>query len=310
METGMSQGRKDEGGRRKDDLSGTSRSAGVIPHPSSFILFIKALLLLALTMGSAAGQGFDHEHQAWTALLKKHVVLIDGGKASQVRYAELKKDRAQLKSYLNSLAGVTESEFKAWPRGERLAFLINAYNAHMVELILTRYPAIESVWDFGKVFNNPFKQKFFTLFGREFTLDMIEHDTIRAPGAYDDPRIHMAVNCASTGCPMLREEAYVAARLDQQLEEQVVRFLSDRSRNRYNPAANDLEVSEIFRWYSADFTSGLQGLRSREQFFAKYAAALADAPDHQKAIREQKVAVHFLAYDWGLNDARPVSSKR
>jgi len=26
---------------------------------------------------SAAAQGFDHEHKAWSALLKKHVVLVD-----------------------------------------------------------------------------------------------------------------------------------------------------------------------------------------------------------------------------------------
>jgi hypothetical protein len=253
---------------------------------------------------AAAAQGFDHEHKAWTALLRKHVVLIDGSKASQVRYAGFQKDRAQLKSYTEALSRVTEGEFKSWPRDRQLAFLINAYNAHMVELILTRYPDIQSVWDFGKVFNNPFKQRFFTLFGREFTLDMIEHDTIRARGTYDDPRIHMAVNCASTGCPMLREEAYVGERLDQQLEEQVVRFLSDRSRNRYSPGANVLEVSEIFRWYAADFTSGLKGIRSREQFFAKYASALADASDQRKLIREQKAEVRFLVYDWGLNDAK------
>ncbi len=262
-------------------------------------------IILALTAAATvAAQGFDHEHLAWTALLRKHVVLIDGGKASRVRYGDLQKDRAQLKSYIGALAKVGENEFKGWSRDRRLAFLLNAYNAHMVELILTRYPKIESVWDFGKVFNNPFKQRFFTLFGREFTLDMIEHDTIRARGAYDDPRIHMAVNCASTGCPMLREEAYVADRLDRQLEEQVARFLSDRSRNRYNPAANTLEVSEIFRWYAADFASGLQGIGSREQFFSKYANALADGPEHQKLIREQKAEIRFLVYDWALNDAR------
>ena len=58
--------------------------------------------------------------------------------------------------------------------------MINAYNAHMIEKILLRYPNIKSVWDYGKVFGNPFKDKFFKLFGREFALDTIEHDTIRS----------------------------------------------------------------------------------------------------------------------------------
>ena len=65
----------------------------------------------------------------------------------------------------------------------------------MVELVLTRYPDLKSVWDFGKVFNNPFRNRF-RLFGRESSLDTIEHEMIRAKGVNDEPRIHMAVNCA------------------------------------------------------------------------------------------------------------------
>jgi len=260
-------------------------------------------LMLALPFARAHAQ-FDHQHKAWGELLKKHVVLIDGGKASQVRYAELARDRAALTAYLASLSRVSEAEFKSWGKEQQLAFLINAYNAHMVELILTRYPNIKSVWDFGKFFNNPFKNKFFTLFGRAFSLDNIEHDTIRAKGVYDDPRIHFAVSCASIGCPMLRDEAYVADRLDQQLENQVVQFLSDRSRNRYDAERNALEVSEIFKWYAEDFSSGLKSINSREQFFAAYASLLADHSEHQKLIRDQKVDIRFFGYHWGLNDAK------
>ena len=246
---------------------------------------------------------FDQQHKAWTALLKKHVVLIDGGKASQVRYGEIAKDRAALRGYIDSLAKVDEAEFRKWGKDQQLAFLINAYNANMIELVLTRYPKIGSIWDFGKVFNNPFKNRFIKLFGRDYSLDMIEHETIRAKGVYDDPRIHMAVNCASIGCPMLREEAYVGDRLDRQLEEQVVRFLSDRSRNRYNAGANALEVSEIFKWYREDLESGYRGVRSREQFFAKYASELADGAGEQ-AVRNQKATISHLDYDWRLNDVR------
>lgn len=269
------------------------------------IFFLLTALLVQLVSGSAIAQApFDHRHEAWDTLLKKHVVLIDGGKASQLRYAGMQKDRAQLKAYLDSLSKVSETEFTRWTRSQQLAFLINAYNAFAVEKILTRYPDIQSVWDFGKIFGNPFKDRFFTLFGREFSLDMIEHGAIRARGVYDELRIHFAVNCASVGCPMLREEAYVAERLDGQLEEQTRRFLADRTRNRFNTARNTLEVSEIFQWYSADFTSGLKGIQSREQFFAQYANLLADDPVHRKIIREQKAAIRYLEYDWTLNDAK------
>ena len=212
-----------------------------------------------------------------------------------------------MNAYRDSLSKVSQQEFAGWGKDRQLAFLINAYNAATVEKILTRYPNIKSIWDFGKVFGNPFKDRFIKLLGREMSLDNIEHDTIRAEGAYNEPRIHFAVNCAAISCPMLREEAYVAELLDRQLEEQTVRFLSDRSRNRYNPETRALEVSRIFDsipWYGGDFKRGWKGYKSLDQFFAQYAAVLAAGPEHRKLVREQKVDIRFLDYDWGLNDAR------
>lgn len=266
---------------------------------------ILALLLAAIPLTSTA-QSFDHDHKAWSALLKKHLILIDGGKASQLGYAGLMKDQAALKSYLDTLARVSDAEFKGWNKNQQLAFLINAYNAGMAAKILTRYPNIKSVWDFGKLFGNPFKDDFITLFGRKMTLDNVEHDTIRAPGVYNDPRIHFAVNCASVGCPMLREEAYVGERVDAQLEEQTVRFLSDRSRNRA-AADGKLEVSKIFDsppWYGNDFRKGHRGFSTLESFFAKYANLLTDSAEHQRMIRAGKAEIHHIEYDWRLNDIR------
>ena len=271
----------------------------------SFIkTFSVALAALLFSMGAAA---FDHSHKAWDDLVKKHVVLINGGKASKVNYVAFGKDRASLKSYLDSLSAVPESEFKSWSKPQQMAFLINAYNGFTVELILQNYP-VKSIKDIGGVFDNRWKRKFFKLFGQDFYLDKIEHETLRKPGAYDEPRVHFAVNCASIGCPMLREEAFTADKLDRQLEEQTVRFLSDRSRNRY--ADGKLEVSMIFNWFKDDWTSGYKGfdgktpaITSREAWFARYAKVLADAPADQQKIAEGKAAIGHLEYDWSLNGA-------
>ena len=275
-------------------MGGTlSRVDARVKLAARFSLLVSGLLLVLVT-GSAAAQGFDHEHKAWDALLKKHVVLLDGGKASQVRYGGFQQDRTALKGYLQSLSSVTQAEFDAWTKAQRMAFLINAYNAFTVEKVLTRYPDIQSIWDFGKIFGNPFRDRFFSLLGQRASLDQVEHETLRKPGAYDEPRVHYAVNCASIGCPMLREEAYVAGRLDAQLEEQAVRFLSDRTRNRFDAASGALEVSRIFDWFKEDWPS-------REQYFARYATLLADDPGHQKRIAGGKIRIRFLEYDWALN---------
>jgi hypothetical protein len=253
--------------------------------------FFAAVFMLLPALSVA--QGFDHSHKAWDALLKKHVVVLDRGKASQVRYKGMSDDRAALKQYLDSLSSVKSEEFSRWTRNEQMAFLINAYNAFTVEKILTRYPDIRSIWDFGKIFGNPFKDDFFTLLGRKATLDWIEHETLRPK--YKDPRVHYAVNCASIGCPMLREEAYVAARLDAQLDEQAVRFLSDRSRNRF--AGGRLEVSKIFDWFKEDF-------EPRDRYFARHAELLAEDPAARKTVAEGRAPLTFLEYDWTLNAAK------
>jgi hypothetical protein len=251
------------------------------------------LIVLAAAFAALPAQAaFEHTHAAWDALVKKHVTLLPGQHASQMDYAGMARDRAALKAYLESLSRVPAAEFDGWAKNERKAFLINAYNAFTVEKILTRWPDIRSIWDFGKIFGNPFRDDFFRLLGKPMTLDGIEHETLRKPGAYDDPRVHYAVNCASIGCPMLREDAYVAPRLEAQLDEQAVRFLSDRTRNRFRDGR--LEVSKIFDWFKEDF-------EPREKYFAQYAKVL-EYPGGA-------VPIDFLDYDWSLNDLRS-SSRR
>lgn len=249
------------------------------------------LIALALALAAALpARAFDHS--AWDALLKRHVVVQPGAHASKVDYAGFARDRAALKGYLGALSAVPRGTFDAWPRDERKAFLINAYNAFTVEKILARYPDIGSIWDFGKIFGNPFKDKFFELLGAPMSLDGIEHGMLRRRGAYDDPRIHYAVNCASIGCPMLREEAYVAARLEAQLDEQAARFLSDRSRNRYRDGR--LEVSKIFNWFAEDF-------EPLPKYLERHAAVL--------GYPGGDVPIGFLDYDWALNDLRSSSPR-
>jgi Protein of unknown function, DUF547 len=253
---------------------------------------VDARLILAAALWIALpAAAFDHGHAAWDALLKKHVVLLDGGKASRFKYAEAARERAALKTYLDSLSRVSEAHFSAWTRPEQMAFLINAYNASTVEKILTRYPDLGSIWDFGKIFGNPFRERFFVLLGGAKSLDDLEHGVLRKN--YREPRIHYALNCASIGCPMLREEAYVGVRLEQQLEEQAQRFLADRSRNRFRDGR--LEVSKIFDWYKEDF-------EPREQYFMQYAGILGVPTGARPALA-------FLDYDWSLNDFRSSSPR-
>jgi len=263
--------------------------------------FLVYPFILILSYGQAA-MAFDHQHTAWDQLLKEHVVWIGDGHASRVNYAGFQRDREQLSAYLATLSAVERSEFDSWASNERLAFLINAYNAFTVELILTRYPDLTSIKDTGSLLSSPWKKRFFQLLGKKRHLDDIEHGLIREKGVYDEPRIHFAVVCAAIGCPGLRHEAFVADRLDRQLEDSLVRFLSDKSRNRYNADTGTLEVSKIFDWYKGDFSQRDRGYTSLETFFGKYADLLAESDTGKTNIRSGSVKIRYLDYDWTLND--------
>ena len=266
---------------------------------------LQRLACLAFALAASATHAqLDHAHKAWDALLKKHVRYVQEGNASRVDYAGFARDRAQLKAVLDDYQKVARADFDRWTKPQQQAFLFNAYNAFTIEKVLTRYPNIKSIRDFGTVFGNPWKDKFFTLFGQPSFLDQVEHEILRKEGLYDDPRVHVAVVCASIGCPMLRNEAFTADRLEGQLEDAMRRFMSDRTRNRYNAQAKRLEISKIFDWYGKDFERGHKGFASVKGTAARYADLLADAPADRETVKAQAAEVSFLDYDWALNDAR------
>src|SRR6185503_15940325 len=99
-----------------------------------------------------------------------------------------------------------------------------------------------------------------------------------------------------------RNEDFAPERLEAQLADAMRRFMSDRTRNRYNAATGKLEASKIFDWYGKDFEKGHKGFSSVKQTLSRYADQLAEKPEDRAAVRAQKPEVAFLDYDWGLND--------
>jgi len=257
------------------------------------------LMLAIALISTSAHAAFDQSHTKFTELLRAHVVWIDGGSASRVDYAAIKSNPALLTQYLSEVAAVTQQQYDEFSKAQQLAFLINAYNAYTIQFILTKYPDLKSIKDLGSLFSSPWKKKRFPLLGEKRSLDEIEHDMIRKPGVFDDPRIHMAVNCASIGCPALRDEAYVADRLDAQLDDSVRRFLSDRSRNRADDRG--LWVSKIFDWYAGDFEKQAGSVQA---WLAPYADLLSDDAQVRADVRDASLRLHYLEYDWSLNDIR------
>lgn len=260
-------------------------------------------LILAWTLGLAAtGQqgtppaprSFDHAHALWTEVLTKYVA------GDRVDYAALKKDRAVLDRYLSQLHAVKPDQLASWTRQQQLAFWINAYNAHCVSLVVSEYP-VDSIKDIGGLFSPVWKKAFIDMpalhpSGKpgRLSLDDIEHKILRP--TFKDARVHAGVNCASASCPALRPEAFVAERLDQQLDEQVRKWLADPTRNKFDKAKARAEVSALFDWFEEDF---VRDAGSVVAWIAKY------APEAESSwLKSSKVTVKYLDYSWKLNDVK------
>lgn len=260
----------------------------------------RTLAAVALLCGAAASAAdFDHTYAGYAAVLQRHVKWVDQGHASRVDYAGLQGERAALQSELRAFSAVPATAFAAWTSAQKKAFLLNAYNAYTLELVLTKYPDVDSIRDLGSLLRSPWKKRFFRLLGEERSLDWIEHEQLRP--VFRDARVHFAANCASMGCPALRDEPYRADRLDTQLDDQQRRFLGDRSRNRFNAAAGTLQVSSLFKWYGDDFSKSGDG--DANAWLSKQAPQLSDDVAEQARIATGAFELTFLPYDWSLNDA-------
>lgn len=130
-------------------------------------------------------------------------------------------------------------------RNEKLAFYINAYNVAAIRKVLEKYPA-QSIRDAGE---GVWKQAAIELGGKSYSLDAIEHSILRPLG---DARMHFAIVCASLSCPDLRREAYRAAKLGAQLEDQTRTFLNNTTKG-LRTEGNRLHQSAIFNWFAKDF---------------------------------------------------------
>ncbi len=260
-------------------------------RPSSLALGLRSgKVLLTLAIGAASvslggANPFDHSYQSYGALLTSVV------RGPRVDYATLVSRKQDLDVIARQLGSPSQDAERGWARDERLAFWINAYNVFTLKAVADRYPIrgirqIPGVWTDLR----------FSVASRQLSLDDIEHRILRP--AFNDARVHFAINCASVSCPPLREEPYVAARLGAQLDEAARRYLA--SPHGVRVSNRTLHVSSIFKWYGDDFApAGILGT------IARYGP-----PAAQQAARSGDARVRFLRYDWSLNDALNDESER
>lgn len=246
--------------------------------------------LLALTWllaASASPAEFDHTHAALDQLLKKHVTdaLVD--------YPALKADSEKLDACLDEMAAVRGADFQNWTQLQKLAFLINLYNAATLRLVLDHHP-VKSIKKIGGLLSGPWDQPVVRLFAVTVTLGHVEHEILRKK--YNEPRIHFAIVCAALGCPPLRSEAYLADKLDTQLADQGEKFLGNARKNSVDAKNRVVNLSPIFKWFSGDF-------EKKSGTVLKFVAPFFSA-DAQAEMAKGGYKISYTDYDWSLNEKK------
>lgn len=272
---------------------------------------ISSCLLILLLATKLQAAEFDHQYTSYDALLKEVVKVSENKKQTRVDYQRLAIHPESIAKILQVFSAVTQTEYDSWATEEKLSFLINAYNGFTMQLIVNNWSQFKlgeasSIRDLGSLFTSAWEKKFFTLLGKKHNLDDIEHEMIRK--WFKEPRIHAALVCAAVSCPPLRDEAFVAEQLSEQLENQMELFLADNSRNEIIIAKHrgQAYLSSIFSWYRGDFEKGEGGFNSLYDVLNKYSEAIVKGDKDEQAQRNvlkgNDFPILFKDYDWRLND--------
>ncbi len=215
-----------------------------------------------------------------------------------VNYSALQANPGLLKNFNASFGKVSPNTYQTWSEAEKIAFLINAYNAFTLESIIDQKPLKKSIREIPGVW----KGRRFLIVGESRTLDEIEHSILRKE--FNEPRIHTALVCAAISCPPLRTEPYTGEKLNSQLDDQVQKWLSshglkiDRSQNR-------VELSAIFKWFGEDWQktyavkdkfTGNEKEQAVLNFVSHYVSA-----DNRDYLTQGNYKIGYLDYNWALN---------
>lgn len=227
------------------------------------------------------------DFQPWDELLHQYV-----DSSGRVNYQAWKaKSMGKLTHWLEQLSQINPEHYPE--PNQQLALWINLYNALTINQVLKHYP-IDSIlpkflgipnWlAFWRFFSRPV----YSLNGKSYSLNRIEHGILRP--RFKEPRIHFALVCASAGCPLLRQEAYLPESISIQLDEDTRRFINNPAKVRYDSESETLYCSKIFKWYKEDF---LQTANSIPEYISIYLSSFVKL--------DASTPIRYLDYDWSLN---------
>jgi len=270
------------------------------------------------TVASASdfvASGNDVDHSLWGTVLTRccREAQVGGGiqNTTLFDYDLARSDpsvQASLHGYLQVLASV---DLFALNENERLALLVNAYNALTVNTILEAMKtraSLQSINDISTWRVSVWKRVAGTLAGQRISLDTLEHAILRKE--WCEPRIHACIVCASLSCPNLRSEAFIAPDLDRQMTSQMREWIANPTKGAHvSEDGKTIRLSRIFLWFQDDFAAavarGFHGEAvgsSRAPGESRGESAVLDyIGRHAASEIPTSAKVEYFTYNWTLN---------
>jgi hypothetical protein len=284
----------------------------IMPNVSRLFVAVQVLVVWAMI----TSQVFGIEPNNASFDYKDYATVLEGyvDDTGMVNYKKLKTKPKELNAFVTAMGELDPNCFAKWSEKDKIAFWLNAYNSLTLKVIIDNYPIKSSFFKSRVYPKNSIRQisgvwdeKTFIVMGENLTIGHIEDEILRKD--FNEPRIHMAMVCAAMSCPPLRNEPYLAEKLDLQLDDQSKKFLSNPKK--FKVGNNTLHLSPIFKWFAKDFlkTYGIEG--SFAGYNGEQAAVLRFIVKHLKEDdkkwlkNKERQTIKYLKYDWSLNEQHP-----
>ena len=226
-----------------------------------------------------------------------------------VYYRALRGERGKLDRYAASL-DVPAATYEGWPREQKIAFWLNAYNAFVLQTVLDRYPINGKAATYPassiRQISGAFERLPHRAAGRTVTLDEIEKTILPA---FKDPRVYLALGRGAVGSGRLRSEAYTSARLSAQLDAVQSEFVTERRMLTIDRSGNTMTVTPILSWHDAEFISaydkGATGPYAERSPIERAIIAFVAPhllPLEREFVTQNQFRVTYHPFDWRLND--------
>ena len=275
-----------------------------------------SITIMSYGLEEVKSESFDHSYSSYNSLLNEYV------ENASVNYEGFIDSRAEFETFLRTIGSVNENDYESWTQEQKLAFWINSYNAFTIKAIIDNYPIKRSLSLVG-IFYAPsnsilqikgvWTKLQFRAVGKMVTLDEIEHEILRKE--FNEPRIHIAINCASISCPDLSNEAYVAERLEQQLAQASISFVNNPQKGvLVNMENGKVKLSMIFKWFGEDFIQNYGGTKLfnnyslKENAVLNFTAEYLESQPVKEYLMNNRLKIGYLGYDWHLNQQKDTES--